>query len=549
MTSANDSDIQLVESCLTKLREEAKQDIAKPDIRDRISDFYTRYYAVCQLQSLALQSPEILDIDTICVLKGVLKDPRWASQRQGLFLCRQAAEALTAIVSGASGTRISAHAFSALKEVLATTKGHAHRAAAESLCQLPLSLCGPFLPSADASPRPPMLQWRHLLRNSDLAARGTPVFFGRSLVAKLQPDDRLLVIKLARKGDSPADLLKEAMWMLHLRMESDATFSGFCIPEPLPVGNTYLFCLKTIPVPVPAHTELHPMRYGIGFIAHKDYFSYPNETQEEKQFALPQFERILFKNAGLLGALCARGIIHSAPIPLFHNRVQAGRRRDQGLYEWFRAGRLDRWLHSCTFPNLGPTGLRDFEHLVAFSDRTVGLYRYIGNHFLSLLLISGSYFRNKDRHRMGWDVQGTPVDVRDLFDRSALKSIISGIFDHYYRGFVGSAFSGQMPVDLDRLTLRMVEEMGVDRYMEEILRVADQEAMTDAEFIDFLCSRGYSETEAAACTKGIGDITIQSGPHLGAFNRPISLPEIIEAVETMSALCLAGKYLEMNVEH
>jgi len=124
--------------------------------------------------------------------------------------------------------------------------------------------------------------------------------------------------------------------------------------------------------------------------------------------------------------------------------------------------------------------------------------------------------------------------------------MIFGIFTNYYKGFAGSSFKGDLPVDLDRLCHRMIEEMGVDRHMEEILRVADQEAMTDVEFRDFLCSRGYPEAEAAELEKGIDDITIHSGPHLGAFNRPISLPEIIEAVETMSALCMAGRYLEQE---
>ena len=44
------------------------------------------------------------------------------------------------------------------------------------------------------------------------------------------------------------------------------------------------------------------------------------------------------------------------PIPLFHNRTQRLRRDDQGRYQWFRAGRLDQWLDSCAFPNLGLSG-------------------------------------------------------------------------------------------------------------------------------------------------------------------------------------------------
>ena len=59
------------------------------------------------------------------------------------------------------------------------------------------------------------------------------------------------------------------------------------------------------------------------------------------------------------------GIVHTAPIPLFHNRAQAWRREDRGIYEWPRGGRLDRWLSSSRHPNIAASGLRDFEHLAS----------------------------------------------------------------------------------------------------------------------------------------------------------------------------------------
>jgi hypothetical protein len=42
--------------------------------------------------------------------------------------------------------------------------------------------------------------------------------------------------------------------------------------------------------------------------------------------------------------------------------------------------------------------------------------------------------------------------------------------------------------------------------------------------------------------RGLNDIVIHSGPHLGDFNAPISLPELIESVASMAALCVSGKY-------
>jgi hypothetical protein len=287
--------------------------------------------------------------------------------------------------------------------------------------------------------------------------------------------------------------------------------------------------------------ELHPKCYAVAFIADKDYFTYPSNSEAAVPCADVQFSQVIFRNAWLLGKLTSLGIIHSAPIPLFHNRVQRCRRRDNGLYEWFRAGRLDRWLDSCSYPNIGLTGIRDFEHFINFKGHSRDLYRHIGSHIMSLLLVTGGYFRNKNRSRVGLDEHGKPVDTRDLFDKVVLKKIILGVFLNYYQGFVQQEFGGEMPLDLDRLAARMIDEMGVDRYMEEILRIADQKEMTDEQFVRFLKERGYSDEASKELERGITDIVVLTGPHLGAFNERISLPELVESVETMAALCMTGR--------
>ena len=132
------------------------------------------------------------------------------------------------------------------------------------------------------------------------------------------------------------------------------------------------------------------------------------------------------------------------------------------------------------------------------------------------------------------------MDARDLFDEIFLRALIEGAFISYYQGFVGEAFAGQLPFSLSRLTTRMIDEMGVDRHMEEILRGQDQDRMTEKEFTDFLVERGCDR-------KAITDIIISTGPHLGGFNQRISLPEMIEAVGAMSALCIAGRYWREKV--
>ena len=93
----------------------------------------------------------------------------------------------------------------------------------------------------------------------------------------------------------------------------------------------------------------------------------------------------------------------------------------------------------------------------------------------------------------------------------------------------------------------MIEEMGVDRHMTELLRRVDQSQMTDAEFLAFLRQRGYHKDQVDGLIREAKDILITSGPHLGDFNRQISLPELIESVSAMSAVCIAGRFITTKV--
>jgi len=152
----------------------------------------------------------------------------------------------------------------------------------------------------------------------------------------------------------------------------------------------------------------------------------------------------------------------------------------------------------------------------------------------------------KDPHRVGSEPDGKPVDARELFHKPLLAEIIQGIFHHYYRGFVGNPFRDALPVNFSALAERMVDEMGVDRYMEEILRVPDQQEMTDAAFMDFLLERRVSTEKARQMKRGAADIVLHTGPHLGGFNQQISIPELTQSVGTMAALCIYGRYCEEN---
>jgi hypothetical protein len=514
---------------------------AEAALDDPRFDFIATYHAVADLRRLARTNMEILDGQTIGAIERLLQGQAFREVRQAYFLFREAASVMTDMAIAPEGNGLGKKALSALKRLLPKTTGSVHRGVAEALGSLPVHISGPAPANGGCRPAP-LRSWEQLLSENRLKTISAPWYIGRSLVVETDRENRLLVVKLARKEDTAAGLQKEIRWMETLRKPDYAVDCRFHIPSPLPAGNHRVFRIDRLPAKPPDNVNRHPDGLAIAFVSHRDYFVYPNDHQVDGACA----REILGRNAYLLGRLAARGVIHDAPIPLFHNRTQRLRRDDQGRYQWFRSGRLDRWLDSCAFPNLGLSGLRDFEHLVPFSGDGRILYRHIGSHFFSLLLVAGSHFRSRDPSRAGLDENRQPVDARVLFDRPLLKTMILDIFEDYYCGFTGSSAAAVLPVDLDRLTSRMIEEMGVDRYMTELLRRVDQNALTDDEFAAFLKDRGYSTRQLDGLNRGEKDILITSGPHLGDFNRQISLPELIECVAAMSAVCVAGRFESMK---
>ncbi len=501
-------------------------------------DFIAKYHAVADLRRLAKKHPGVLDRQTIFALKQLLQSGAFGRVRQAYFLFREAASVMTdmAIVPGHNS--LGARALACLNGLLLKTEGSAHRGVAEALGSLPVNIIGPRLKNGRCA-SPPAISWTRLLSSNGLKTAARPRYISRSLVVETSDEENLLVVKLAKKGDTAAGLEKEICWMETLKQSDYAAGCRFHIPRPLYVHQQRVFRITHIPLSPPDTVQKHPAAIAIAFLAHRDYFVYPNDHRIDGNAAL----EMLGRNAYLLAWLTAKGVIHDAPIPLFHNRTQRLRRGDQGRYQWFRSGRLDRWLDSCAFPNLGLSGLRDFEHLETFRGGGRDLYRHIGSHLLSLLLVAGSHFRARDKTKMGLDEKGQPVDARDLFDRQMLEKMVREIFDGYFAGFTGTSSSPLLPVDLDRLVPRMVEEMGMDRHMTELLRRVDQNALTDSEFFAFLNMRGYDADRCDGLKRGEKDILITGGPHLGDFNRQISLPELIECVAAMSAVCIAGRFM------
>ena len=513
-------------------------------IRQESYEFMAKYLAVGQLCAMAETNPDVFRLKTVFILKGLFTDAIVYRQTQAYFLHKETANTLCRLAVSSQSSPVALEARHAVMDLLQTSRGRTHRAVAEAMGSLPFTVEGPTIRNGHGTDIP-VVGWDDLLEETGMVLHDTPFFMGRSLVGLTGHGRGILVVKLAGAQHSPQSLRAETDWLEHMRNGGYSFPVKFHVPQPLKVQNSSLFQLEDLPVPIPENGALHPDRHAIAFLTGKDYFLYPNESAPEKRLNPDQFKEVLSRNAFLFGRLSSLGILHTAPIPLFHNRVQGFRRDDHGLYEWQRAGRLDRWLESCLHPNFGVSGIRDFEHFESFKGQSRMLYPHMGTQLLSLFLVIGSYFRNKDTSKVGFDRQGNPVDARDCFDKPFLRELLEGIFSHYYLGFVGKTFEGDSPLDLDGLAGRMVEEMGVDRFMEEILRATDQQAMNDEAFFSFLEQRGFSKEEARRRKRGEEDITLFTGPHLGGFNQRISIPELIESVGTMAALCIYGKYREL----
>ncbi len=510
---------------------------------NRPLDFSAEYMTVSELHHLVRKNPDDIEKSTVQALTQVLESKTHISQTKSLFLYREAADCLAAIPILSKNRNMGFMALKGLKHAVSTTTHTQHRAAAEALGTLPVSVYGPGI-HVEKATKPKSLSWNEMLAQCQIPPSVKFKKIGRSYVAGIESTGQILIIKTDRNRDNSHALHKEALWMEYLNKKQYHFSVRFEIPVPIRMNGALVFRLNHNPAS--CFKKKPTNKYGIAFWTHPDYFRYPNDHHKEKQLSENKFRHVISNNALLLGSLSSFGIIHTAPIPLFHNRIQQRRRTDQGIYEWSRGGRLDRWLHSSRYPNFGVSGIRDFEHFSTLNKKAGNLYGHIGTHLLSLVLVAGSYFRHKKSNTTGFDKSGKPVDLRHLFDPTLFGELLQQIFLNYYQGFTGHAFQDTPPFDEKHLAHCLIEEMGVDRHMEEVLRAADRKEMTDKELDRFLSDRGYSQTEIDSVKTNNQDIIIHTGPHLGRFNRRISVPYLIFYLETCSALCIWGKFRHLD---
>ncbi len=493
--------------------------------------FSAAFLAIQYLTSHIQSHPEDITEETLEALLATTETPGFEKRKQALFLYRSAFEALVEMAVAAPCPVPSRTIIGKLQDKVFSSSGHKTRAASQALGLLPIEFT-PTRPDKGNQARLP------IDLDTLLQAAGAPMtkmdWKGRSLVVSLETGEKLTLKFATRRADIP-DLLEELFWMESLDHTPPCRQVRFCLPRPIRIRSHALFTLPGLPLKQGIDRDAP----AVAFVCPRDYYAYPN--QETPATKGEEVLEIFRRNARLLGALTGKGIIHTALIPLFHNRVQQHRREDQGRYEWELGGRLDQWLDSCRYPNFAGSGLRDFEHMVCLENQK-GLHHYIGEHLLSFILVMGSYFRARNPRLKGKDAQGRPADARVLFDETLFTAMIHQVVRSYCRGMNQQVPRAVDALPYQELTRALILRMGRDEHMEETLRVRDQQEMSQAEFHAFLKERGVSCPETYE--KDREDILLSTGPHLGGFNQPISVPELIDFLFCVSALCLSDRYLK-----
>ncbi|MCP3921536.1 MAG: SidJ-related pseudokinase [Desulfobacterales bacterium] len=502
------------------------------------SDFSSLFLIIKNLASEDFHNKSYESESFIKDISNLIHSKKHENQSKSFFLYREIADILVRILRISKNNKIRKACYEELLKNIRAASGDKLRAIGASCATLPLDI-NPF-PVPELENSVTEISLKKFLNRYKVINKIK--WLGRCLLYRSY--DKIVVLKFAKKNDSSESLLKESFWMNFLN-ENFKT-PDFAVPTPIEICSNYLLSIKNIEIET--DFEIHKDNIAIAFETTEDYYIYPNENENGMNEII--FQNIVHQNSKLLGELSGIGLIHTALIPLFHNRVQSNRREDDGLYLWEKGGRLDSWLSSCRYPNFGKSGLRDFEHIETFKDSN-NLYREIGNHFLSFILVIGSFFRNLGKKGMeksyklgAYGVKNERCDCRDLFDIELFKNIINKIFILYFENFTGVKDS-KLNVD-NSFVEKLVSEMGYDKNMDEIIRVVDQKELSQEEFTSMLLYKGLKTEDISRIKKGNKDIVLSTGPHLGSFNGKISVPELTDYLVKASSLCIIGKFLNQN---
>lgn len=303
---------------------------------------------------------------------------------------------------------------------------------------------------------------------------------GRTLIAPI--NNGFLALKLCINHDDLEKLFLEAQLQEHLRCMSLSS----TLPRPLGGG---VFRIEDLPLHLSNGLSPGNPCYAIGYTACPDYFTYINDPDISSEDMM----KGISNSARDLAHLTREGLIHTSLIPLFHKK------RDEQFggiaYCWHRkiAGRLERWLESCRYPNLRLSGIADFEHISLFNQISPEILQiHIGEHLFSMSLLISSYFKHKAS-----------------FDQESMKSIIRSSFEDYYCTLTGMPSELDEIIDWDMLVQRMNEEMKLDGCPDD-------------------------------------DETDPDRQHLGILRGPFPIPELIRAIHIISVLSVIDIHSGMS---
>ncbi|MFO7913029.1 MAG: SidJ-related pseudokinase, partial [Desulfotignum sp.] len=309
-------------------------------INHGIKDFSGAYMAVKYVADHMDKHPDTIDVDTVKTLTDVIRSPRFEYQTQSYFLFNEAAGALSRL-AGRVKEPLSKSIILELNDILYTSHGKRLRAVNQALGELPWKPAATDPSVIDTLSVLPV-DLNGLLPESAAALKQTR-WQGRSLIIKTSAS-ACLVLKFATSADNITDLAREAAWLTRLQFpRGDMAATGFDTPVPIEHKGHRIFNITS---DLPGDTP--PFIYKqicIAFLPCPGYYEYPNDP--ECLHPMSWTRNVFIKNARILGQMTVKGIVHTALIPLFHNRVQQRRRNDQGAYLWEHAGRLDQWLDSC----------------------------------------------------------------------------------------------------------------------------------------------------------------------------------------------------------
>ena len=144
------------------------------------------------------QNSDLIDSNTVIALRDILKDSRLAARRQSLYFFRIAAETLCSVLIQCRDRYLTDLAFSALKDIMATTTGYGHRATTEAFTCLPLCIRGPDI-QPSVIRKIPKITWDQLIAETGYKITAQPAVYGRSIVIGIKNEsstaEQLLVVK------------------------------------------------------------------------------------------------------------------------------------------------------------------------------------------------------------------------------------------------------------------------------------------------------------------------------------------------------------------